>query len=557
MLASAAASAQCVKIDSLERSLSQFSRQDTQRVRILNELAKSYLAEKRNNTGLAYAQQAQYLAQILEDTLGLADAKMNLGRAYFDDPFTRDRETIPRYEEALALYLKVENPGRLAQAYKTIGNYYYDLYYISGDNYQKALNYFLKYLKISEKTGQKAQAAEACLSIANLYDQLGDEKNSTQYFLKAVQLRETLDAKELDDLQIFAKTKRIFDLQIQSQRFYNTALILGLTLMGIIVTLLLINISIRRRANSVLQKRSLEIEKQKKQIEKNYQELGEKSQEIETQKDLLTMQNEQLIDTQQELQKVVKALEAAKQDLEARVAERTLDLKRANDALTQANEELDIIIYRASHDFKGPVATINGLAHIGRLECKAENEQVQTYFDKIENTAAKMDGMLQKLHQVSYIMGQTYQPAIIRFEDLLDKVQENLHVLITQTEAQIQTEIEPGTRFFGDADMLTYAVENLIENALIFTKEGLQPQISIRVANNLNEALIEIEDFGQGIDRHFLPEIFDMFSRGSESSKGNGLGLYVVHKALEKMQGIAEAESEIGKYTKIRLRIPI
>jgi signal transduction histidine kinase len=66
-----------------------------------------------------------------------------------------------------------------------------------------------------------------------------------------------------------------------------------------------------------------------------------------------------------------------------------------------------------------------------------------------------------------------------------------------------------------------------------------------------------VSDNGVGIDANYYDQIFDMFFRANESSQGNGLGLYVVQKAIEQLNGSLSFESEVGKGSSFWVRIPI
>jgi signal transduction histidine kinase len=67
---------------------------------------------------------------------------------------------------------------------------------------------------------------------------------------------------------------------------------------------------------------------------------------------------------------------------------------------------------------------------------------------------------------------------------------------------------------------------------------------------------LEVEDNGQGIDPQFQDRIFDMYFRGNERSKGNGLGLYIVKKAVEKLNGQVTFTSVYGKGSTFSVSFP-
>jgi signal transduction histidine kinase len=550
--------AQCYKIDSLSRVLRVLPREDTIRVDALNQLSEEYLINNREKNAEYFSMQALNLAQKIEYKIGEADAHYLLGKVYFLDDLKRDQESIEEYQKALEIYQSEGNTTKMALTLKTIGKYYYDLFYIRDDYYSIALEYYLKYLKLAEKTGETAQMAEASVMVGTIYEHLGEEVKSNAYFLKAVQMREQVDEKEMDDPHLFSKAKQIYDLQIANQKFFNYALIVGLVLAVLLVTLLLIVVMQKRRDNILLKKQYSEIEQQKYKIMLQNEVLEQQKLEIEEQKDKLSEQYQQLTDTKQKLEVTNKKLNQSNIYLEEKVTERTLDLSHANHALIQANEELDLIVYRASHDFKGPVATLIGLAHVARLECAEESPKSVVFFQRIEDTALKMDRMLEKLHQVSYIMGKTVETKMLNIEEIISQVEDNLSEKITQSHLQLITDIEPASFFYADTDLLIFILENLVENATTFRSEdsSVQPTLSIKVYSTDTHLVIYLRDNGAGIPHSYFSKIFDMFFRGSEASEGNGLGLYVVKKALDRMQGEVTVESQEGEFTSFSIQLP-
>jgi signal transduction histidine kinase len=68
--------------------------------------------------------------------------------------------------------------------------------------------------------------------------------------------------------------------------------------------------------------------------------------------------------------------------------------------------------------------------------------------------------------------------------------------------------------------------------------------------------VLTFEDNGQGIDELYLQRIFEMYFRANEKSKGNGLGLYIVKKIVDKLRGTVSVKSQFGKGTLITVTLP-
>jgi signal transduction histidine kinase len=106
--------------------------------------------------------------------------------------------------------------------------------------------------------------------------------------------------------------------------------------------------------------------------------------------------------------------------------------------------------------------------------------------------------------------------------------------------------------------MFKIIVENLVENAIAFSR-SVDPFIAIRVTevnNGTGRLIMEVEDNGQGIGEQYQPLIFEMYFRGNDRSKGNGLGLYIVKKAVGKLSGTVAFTSSVGHGSVFSIDLP-
>jgi signal transduction histidine kinase len=94
---------------------------------------------------------------------------------------------------------------------------------------------------------------------------------------------------------------------------------------------------------------------------------------------------------------------------------------------------------------------------------------------------------------------------------------------------------------------LTQCFSNLLGNAVKFVPPGQTPQVHIWAERREDWTRIWVADKGIGIPPLMLPRIFDMFSRGSNSYEGTGIGLALVRKVVQRMGGKLGVESEEGK----------
>jgi signal transduction histidine kinase len=117
-------------------------------------------------------------------------------------------------------------------------------------------------------------------------------------------------------------------------------------------------------------------------------------------------------------------------------------------------------------------------------------------------------------------------------------------------------EIDPSVDFACDWTLLNTVLQNLIENAIKYASEHT-PYVKIRVHRKAGWLHIEVEDNGQGISPEHQPRIFDMFYRATQNAQGTGLGLYILKKSVDRLEGSIEVSSEPGVGSVFTVRLPI
>ncbi|HEX6890758.1 MAG TPA: HAMP domain-containing sensor histidine kinase [Chryseolinea sp.] len=128
--------------------------------------------------------------------------------------------------------------------------------------------------------------------------------------------------------------------------------------------------------------------------------------------------------------------------------------------------------------------------------------------------------------------------------------------LASQAGAKIHIDSRKVEPFVSNPTILKIISDNLLENAIIFNHQKT-PVIKIEALSVDHGIRLTIQDNGIGIEPEILPHVYDMFFRGNERSKGNGLGLYIVKRAVNKLNGTIDIESVYGQGTTVRVQIPI
>jgi len=270
-----------------------------------------------------------------------------------------------------------------------------------------------------------------------------------------------------------------------------------------------------------------------------YREKIKANKMLHEQKEEIQAQSEELIEASQAIANINK-------ELENKIEARTTELK-------QAYKELDTFFYRSSHDFRRPITTFLGLAGVAKITVK--DPISLELFEKVSETAGSLDKMLQKLQSISDVGAQQMIYKEVFLKEIIEEIMEGFRTLILSKRISIQTDIQEQIPLISYPALIKIIVENLIENAIHFA--GAQnPHVFLRAKVNRNMAVIEVEDNGQGIREEYTPRIFEMYFRANEHSKGNGLGLYIAKKAVEKLNGVIHFKTKFVEGTTFTVEVP-
>lgn len=339
--------------------------------------------------------------------------------------------------------------------------------------------------------------------------------------------------KELE-IGLLKQEKQFKQLELQGQRdtmFWIFALVVVL---GASVVLVILAFMSKARSRKKLLNLNQEMEAQNVEI-------ALKNSEIESQRDMLEKQNNQI--------------RKINSDLEGLVEDRTGDLQDALKEVTRSKEELDTFVYRASHDLRGPIVRMQGLATVAKIG--AENEEVLNYLGLLEYSALNLERVLRKLIQVRHIANRIPEIEEVDFSALLQEVKTDLKSLGAEMLSRVEVVGSENVSLQTDADLFKIIMSNLLENGLVFTEKASNSVVRIQLVELENGYELVVEDRGEGIAPEIRDKVFEMFFRGSLKSRGNGLGLYLVQSAAAKLGGKVRLESEPGTFTRLRVRLPM
>lgn len=238
------------------------------------------------------------------------------------------------------------------------------------------------------------------------------------------------------------------------------------------------------------------------------------------------------------------------ENLEKRVAERTAKLE-------ETVSELEAFSYSVSHDLRGPLRAMQGYSHYLMEDYSDKlDEAGKDYLQRIINSGCRLDRLVQDILTYSRYARNEIDIRPIDLEKLVHEIVQH-YPTFQSPKAEIQIET-PMAMVRGHDGSLTQCVSNLLSNAIKFMPPDRVPHVKMWTDEVGADARFWIADNGIGIDRAHQTRIFRMFERAPHQNdyEGTGIGLAIVHKAVERMGGKVGVESKPGQGSKFWIQLP-
>jgi signal transduction histidine kinase len=238
------------------------------------------------------------------------------------------------------------------------------------------------------------------------------------------------------------------------------------------------------------------------------------------------------------------------------------ELKRLNREFETAAQHKSQFLARWAHELRTPLNVVIGIVDVmnsGGLGPFTEKQQAA--LNKIQDQGSVLIRMVNDVLNISRIEAGTIPLEVSTFR--LDKLIESLRTLTEEmqrkTGLKVIWDVDPDLPLLKtDAAKLEAILQNLIVNAFKYTPEG---EVHIRIKSRSESKSVEfvIEDTGGGISTENLPKIFEGFHqvRSTTSIQGVGLGLTIVKKYLELINGDIQVRSELGKGSTFTVTLPL
>lgn len=232
-----------------------------------------------------------------------------------------------------------------------------------------------------------------------------------------------------------------------------------------------------------------------------------------------------------------------------------------NERLARENEQKkdELIVYLA-HDIKTPLTSMIGYLSLLSKIKDMPQEQRNRYIDIALDKSYRLEYLINELFDVARFNSEkiVLEKEEINLNLMLEQIADDFYLTLKEMNKKINFTSDEKTILYADPDKLSRVFNNLIKNAVNYSKENTD--IDISILNKENQATVKITNKGKQIPKEKLDKIFEKFYRldSSRTSKtgGSGLGLAIAKEIVELHGGRIYAESDM-KETTFSVILPI
>lgn len=295
--------------------------------------------------------------------------------------------------------------------------------------------------------------------------------------------------------------------------------------------------------------------------------------------DLLISTYESVVQINEELESKQRELQQAKETLEAKVTERTIELaeankhleielverrraeeqiKKLNEDLEQrvvertaqlkiANDDLEAFSYSVSHDLRAPLRHINGFAHLIEERSSQLDPDMKQHLARIREGTQKMSNMIDDLLNLARLDRRSMTRHVTSLRSLVEGV---IHELESEAaDRKIDWRVGSLPSVHCDPGLIQQVFVNLLSNAVKYTRQRERAVIEVGQSTVAEQVVVFVRDNGAGFDLQYASRLFGTFQRfhTEEEFEGTGVGLATVQRIIRKHGGRIWAEAETNK----------
>ena len=410
--------------------------------------------------------------------------------------------------------------------------------------------------KTRRDVAAKQSQYEEALKFSMLASQLSDSLRRVEVSRRFLNLEKIQEIEQRNrDIRILQKDKllaentiNLQEAKLNQQSILMVAGFIGIVMLGVLAfvyywfysRIKILNVSVTEK-NTRIQGQANKLREVNAELKRLYQEVSEQKQEIQEQTDRLAESNKDISEINRSLEKMV--------------TEKTIELRKINAELIKQNSELVQFSYSVSHNLRGPVARLLGLADLAKRELSASDTKLLTQF--IGETAFELDNIVDDLIRILEVRNEPH-----RYREVV-----NLNEEWRQTKSLFKESLRGDEEIvtnFAFSEIVTVRsmfqniLFNLLSNAIKFRSPERKLKVTATSRNVNGSAILEISDNGLGfnIDLHH-EKLFKLYRRFHAHVGGRGLGLYLVKTQVEVLHGSVEVTSQPDKGAMFRVILPL
>lgn len=225
--------------------------------------------------------------------------------------------------------------------------------------------------------------------------------------------------------------------------------------------------------------------------------------------------------------------------------------------LLSLNNELEMFSFTLSHDLKNPLSvlkmSVQFLERAGNMSEETRNACIKNIFGSLAN----IEDIINNMVTVSQSKMNTISKDPIPMAYTIQKISQDAVALNNSTQCRFHF----GTLLpvWGEKSALYQVFLNLVGNAVKYSTSSKKPKVWINSSRDEHHVCYTIRDNGIGIPKEDLSHVFEMFSRADNalSFSGSGIGLSLVKRIMDRLNGRIEIRSQLGKHTEVKLYFPL